>query len=74
MRYPQVLLTFFKETNHSECRCAWANFNEKGIFTHMTGFYGEKLKLIRGNKITINNEIWVLRDHLNTKHRGQYEK
>lgn len=69
-RYPQVLLTFHKESNHNECRSAWAHFDEKGNFTHMTSFYGERLELHKGNKIFINNEFWVLRDHLNTQYRG----
>lgn len=69
-QYPQILLTFFKESNHSECRCAWANYNEKGIFTHMTGFYREILTLHEGNKIILNNEVWVLRDHLHNPYRG----
>ena len=71
MRYPQVLLTFCKESDPNECRCAWANFNENGIFTHMTGFYGEILTINKGNKIVLNNEVWILMDHLNRPYRDQ---
>lgn len=70
MRYPQVLLTFCMESNPSECRCAWANFNEHGNFTHVTGYFGELLKLHKGNKIVFEDEFWVLRDHLKRPYRG----
>ena len=74
MRYPQVLLTFCKESDPNECRCAWANFNENGIFTHMTGFYGEILTINKGNKIVLNNEVWVLMDGEFKHEVRQFEK
>lgn len=65
MIFPQVLLTFYKESNPSSQRCAWANYNEAGFFVNMTNYYGEVLDLSKDHKISIDNEVWVLKDHLN---------
>lgn len=43
---------------------AWANYDENGFFINITSFYGSQLKVIKGNKILINNEVWIVKDHI----------
>lgn len=68
MRYPRTLLTFCKKLNSSECRCAWANYDDIGLFKNITNYYGEALSLKNGNCVTINEEVWVLKGILNQKY------
>lgn len=65
MIFPQIRITLYKKIDPSSQRCAWANYNEHGIFVNITDYYGEVLHLSDHNQVYIHTEIWILKDHLN---------
>ena len=74
IKYPQIILVFHKESNHSDRRCAWANYNYQGKLNNITDFYGQNLSLYDGNKVVIDGDIWVLESHLHKVYRDRGRK
>ncbi|WP_227591218.1 hypothetical protein [Acinetobacter shaoyimingii] len=65
MKFPKVLVTFYKEQDPSKCRCAWVNYNEDGCFINVTSYYGKVLQVSNDGKVKINNDVWVSKMNLN---------
>ncbi len=64
MKVHQIRLILCKEGKPDNMQAAWANYDEKGSFINITNFYGSQLKVLKGNKVSINNEIWFIRGHI----------
>jgi len=61
----QNRLIICKESDPDYLQAAWANYDEEGFFINITNFYGTKLTLLKGNKVSFNDEIWLIKGHVN---------
>ena len=61
--YPQKLVTFYKLESPDIQRGVWANYDKSGNFINLTNYYGKKLELIGPDRVRIDGEVWVCKDH-----------
>ena len=61
--YPQKLVTFYKLDSPDIQRGVLANYDKNGNFINLTNYYGTKLKLIGPDRVRIDGEVWVCKDH-----------
>ncbi|ALH95716.1 hypothetical protein AOY20_09335 [Acinetobacter equi] len=45
-------------------RCLWANYDKDDCLINITDFFGKDIHILRGNKVNINNHIWLIMDHI----------
>lgn len=65
MIFPRKQLILYKQTEPDNKRCAWANYNEEGLFLNITDYYGRVLECLNETTVLIDQDVWKIQSEKN---------